>query len=81
MTGGIEYLFKKNKVTYIKGTALFLSPDTLKITALDQKDQLEIKSSSFLIATGSHDLPPPFNYNQSTPCPNIISPSQALQLP
>jgi dihydrolipoamide dehydrogenase len=29
MTGGIEYLFKKNNVMYVKGSAKFSSKDTL----------------------------------------------------
>ncbi len=52
-TKGVEFLFRKNKVTFVKGTATFKSKDTLAIAGLDGKAS-EIKASkAIIIATGS----------------------------
>lgn len=47
---GIEGLFKKNKVTYIKGFASFVNSNTLKI---DGEQAQEISAKNIIIATGS----------------------------
>ncbi len=54
---GILGLFKKNKVTLIKGTASFSSKDTLVISG---KDERKIQAKHFLIATGSSPIALPF---------------------
>lgn len=51
---GIQGLFKKNKITHIKGKATFVSPTT--VTAAGQ----EITSKNFILATGSEPTPLPF---------------------
>jgi dihydrolipoamide dehydrogenase len=53
LTGGIEHLFKKNKVDYIKGHGAFLDPHSLaiKLTAGGDKN---ITFENAIIATGSH---------------------------
>jgi dihydrolipoamide dehydrogenase len=48
---GIEGLFKKNKITYIKGFASFVSANNIKIT--NDKDEQEIVAKNIIIATGS----------------------------
>ncbi len=49
---GIDYLFKKNKITKITGFASFKNEDTLEIT--DSKDKKKnIKGKKVIIATGS----------------------------
>nr|CCC96150.1 unnamed protein product [Trypanosoma congolense IL3000] len=59
LTGGVEYLLKKNKVTYYKGEAGFLTPNTLNVKGLDGKDEkLEVKNT--IIATGSEPTALPF---------------------
>ncbi|MHB1301880.1 MAG: dihydrolipoyl dehydrogenase [Acidiphilium sp.] len=50
---GVEFLFKKNKVTWIKGTAAFKSADTI---AVDGKDYT---AKHIVIATGSESVPLP----------------------
>ncbi|MDB6130758.1 MAG: dihydrolipoamide dehydrogenase [Verrucomicrobiales bacterium] len=50
LTGGIDFLFKKNKVTRIKGTAAFISKNILKIEGADAG---EIEGKNIIIATGS----------------------------
>ncbi|KAH8924106.1 dihydrolipoyl dehydrogenase [Atractiella rhizophila] len=53
LTGGVEYLFKKYKVDYIKGTGSFLTPTSLSVTPLESGDPSEVHASNILIATGS----------------------------
>jgi dihydrolipoamide dehydrogenase len=45
---GIEGLFKKNKITYLKGHAKIIAPGTIKID-----DKEEIMANNIIIATGS----------------------------
>ena len=52
LTAGIEHLFKKNKVEYIKGLGKFLSKDSLLVEQADGKKQ-EFKAKNIIIATGS----------------------------
>lgn len=51
LTGGIEGLFKKNKVTYYKGKGSFAGPGQVKI-ANDGKEEV-IAAKNVIIATGS----------------------------
>jgi len=52
LTKGIEMLFKKNKVDYLKGYGNFEDSKTIKVLNDGQPPQL-IKSKNFIIATGS----------------------------
>ena len=52
LTKGIEFLFKKNKVTYYKGHGSFDSENTVNIKKLDGSDD-QIKGKHIIIATGS----------------------------
>ncbi len=52
LTKGIEFLFKKNKVTYYKGHGSFDSVNTVNIKKLDGSDD-QIKGKHIIIATGS----------------------------
>mgnify|MGYP005845211287 CR=1 FL=1 len=51
LTGGIDMLFKKNKITRILGTAVFASSSTLKVQT--QGETREISADHIIIATGS----------------------------
>ena len=53
LTGGIEYLFKKNKVTWLKGYATF--EDAHSVTVAGQK----VSAKHIVIATGSSVTPLP----------------------
>jgi len=53
LTGGIEYLFKKNKVTWLKGHAAFENAHTVKVA-----DQT-VTAKNIVIATGSSVTPLP----------------------
>lgn len=52
LTKGIEFLFKKNKVTYFKGHGSFDSNDTINIKSSDGSNS-QIKGKNIIIATGS----------------------------
>ncbi len=52
LTGGIEFLFKKNKVDYIRGRGTILDTDTVEVTADDGSKQ-QIMTDTIAIATGS----------------------------
>lgn len=58
LTGGIEYLFKKNKVDYFKGSGKFVSKNEVFVKGLDGKDQT-VKAKNIIIATGSEPVPLP----------------------
>ncbi|WFD42009.1 dihydrolipoyl dehydrogenase [Malassezia psittaci] len=58
LTAGVESLFKKNKVDYIKGTASFSSPTTLNVELLEGGEQ-QVEGKNLVIATGSEVTPFP----------------------
>lgn len=58
LTRGVEYLFKKNGVEYIKGTAAFASDHEIKINLNDGGETSRI-GKNILIATGSESTPFP----------------------
>ena len=58
LTKGIEGLFKKNKVDYIKGSASFVSPTRIAVK-LNDGGETEIETKNAIIATGSEVAPFP----------------------
>ncbi|KAF9653343.1 dihydrolipoyl dehydrogenase [Thelephora ganbajun] len=58
LTKGIEFLFKQNKVDYIKGTGSFITPTKIKVSLLDG-GETEIETKNVVIATGSEVAPFP----------------------
>jgi dihydrolipoamide dehydrogenase len=52
LTGGIEFLFKKNKVDYVKGWASFTDKNNLKVALVDGGEQA-MSAKNVIIATGS----------------------------
>ncbi|XP_024985113.1 dihydrolipoyl dehydrogenase, mitochondrial-like isoform X2 [Cynara cardunculus var. scolymus] len=52
LTKGIESLFKKNKVTYVKGYGKFLSPSEVSVDTLEGENTV-VKGKNIIIATGS----------------------------
>lgn len=58
LTKGIEFLFKANKVDYIKGTASFTSSTSLSVSLLDG-GSTTVDAKNFVIATGSEVAPFP----------------------
>lgn len=60
LTSGIEFLFKKNKVDYIKGYGKFASANEIEVDLIaGGKDK--IKAKNVIIATGSEPSPLPGN--------------------
>jgi dihydrolipoamide dehydrogenase len=55
-TKGVEYLFRKNKVAFVKGAAKFTGKDTLSVTAEDGKAQALKAQKAIIIATGSESV-------------------------
>ncbi len=56
-TRGVEFLFKKNKVDYVKGAARFLAPGRLAIAPLDGGKAQDLAAKAVIIATGSDGVP------------------------
>ena len=57
-TKGIEFLFKKNKVDYIKGRGKILGKGKVEVKGLDGKTQT-LDTKNIVIATGSEPTPLP----------------------
>ncbi len=53
LTKGVEFLLKKNKVTYFKGTGSFKSKNEILIKENENKKETLIKADKIVIATGS----------------------------
>jgi dihydrolipoamide dehydrogenase len=58
LTKGVEFLFKKNGVDYIKGTGAFKDEHTIAVN-LSDGGETQIKGKNILIATGSESTPFP----------------------
>ncbi|MFL6726484.1 MAG: dihydrolipoyl dehydrogenase, partial [Sphingomicrobium sp.] len=56
-TAGIEFLFKKNKVDWIKGHGRITAADTITVTNGDGSET--VKARNIIIATGSDVMPVP----------------------
>src|SRR3546814_18640387 len=53
LTGGIEFLFKKNKIDWLQGYAKFTSADTVEVAGK------AVRAKNNIIATGSSGTPLP----------------------
>ena len=60
LTSGVEFLFKKNKVDYVKGWGKFEAKDLISVDTNDGKKE-QIKAKNIIIATGSEPSPLPGN--------------------
>lgn len=59
LTGGIEFLFKKYKVEYVKGEGSITGKNEVSVKGLDGKNST-IATDNIVIATGSEAAPLPF---------------------
>ena len=76
LTKGVEFLFKKNKVTYFKGTGSFKSANKISILD-DQKKEMIIETEKTIISTGSEPVSlPGIEFDEKI----IISSTGALTL-
>lgn len=55
---GIEFLFKKNKITYVKGAGEITSPTEVKVALLEGGEET-LNAKNIVIATGSEVTPLP----------------------
>ncbi|GAA4755193.1 dihydrolipoyl dehydrogenase [Sphingomonas daechungensis] len=71
LTGGIEFLFKKNKVEWLKGRASFENADTVKV------GDRTVRAKNIVVATGSSVTPlPGVEIDEKT----VVSSTGALEL-
>ena len=72
LTQGVEFLFKKNKVEWLKGQASFESADTVKV------GERKVRAKNIVVATGSSVTPlPGIAIDQE----RIVDSTGALELP
>ena len=72
LTQGVEFLFKKNKVEWLKGLATFESKDTVKV------GDRTVRAKNIVVATGSSVTPlPGITIDQE----RIVDSTGALELP
>jgi dihydrolipoamide dehydrogenase len=77
LAGGIEFLFKKNKVDYIRGFGSIPAPNKVEVKDAEGNIQT-LEAKNILVSTGckSRELPPlPFNGK------SVISSKEAMNLP
>ena len=75
LTKGVEFLFKKNKVSYIKGKGVMFSKN--EVVVYQEGKKKSYKSKNIVIATGSSSVSlPGINIDEK----NIISSTGALSL-
>ena len=76
LTKGVEFLLKKNKVTYFKGTGSFKSKNEIAIKDIQNKETL-INADNVIIATGSDPVSlPGIEFDEKI----IVSSTGALKL-
>ncbi|MDA9710448.1 dihydrolipoyl dehydrogenase [Candidatus Pelagibacter sp.] len=76
LTKGVEFLLKKNKVTYFKGHGSFKSKNEINIIGNDKKETT-VSAEKIVIATGSVPVSlPGVNFDEKT----ILSSSGALKI-
>jgi len=76
-SAGLDFLFKKNKIDFIRGTASLEKVGEVKVTLADGKEESHT-SKNILIATGCVSRPMPgFPFNGKT----VIGSKEALTLP
>lgn len=79
LTSGIEFLFKKNKVDYLKGWGKFADKNTIDIDVIGGgKDQ--VKAKNIIIATGSEPNALPASSGLAFDEKFVISSTGALSL-
>ncbi len=77
LTKGIEFLFKKNKVSYFKGTGSFKNKNQIIVTDKDKNETI-IETKYTIISTGSEPSSiPGIQFDEKT----IISSTGALKIP
>jgi dihydrolipoamide dehydrogenase len=76
LTRGVEFLFRKNKVDWLKGFGRITAPGKVAVTSADGAEH-EVEARSIVIATGSESAPLP---GVSIDEQRILSSTRALAL-
>jgi dihydrolipoamide dehydrogenase len=76
-TSGVAYLFKKNKIDWLRGTGAIAGPGKVRVTAADGASS-EVEGKAIVIATGSEWTPLP---GVTVDEQRIVSSTGALSLP
>ncbi|NQZ55914.1 MAG: dihydrolipoyl dehydrogenase [Lentisphaeraceae bacterium] len=76
MTGGIEFLLKKNNVTDIRGAANIIASNLIEVTDANGEKTL-VETEKIIVATGASPVNLPFAKHDGK---NVISYRQALDL-
>ena len=58
LTKGVEFLFKKNNVDYVKGTGSFVNENEVKVDLVEGGERT-LRGKNIIIATGSESTPFP----------------------
>ncbi len=74
LTAGIGYLFKKNKITHLNGTASFVDKQNIKVKS---SKEVTLSAKNFIIATGSSSMERP---GITVDEKNIVTSTGALSL-
>jgi len=78
LTKGVEFLFKKNKIDYIKGIGAIESAGRVSVTPADGGEVASLDARNIIIATGSDVMPlPGVEIDEK----RIVSSTGALSLP
>ncbi len=76
LTKGVEFLFKKNKVTYFEGVGNFKSKNLISITSKEKKEKI-IETDKVIISTGSEPVSlPGIKFDEEV----VVSSTGALSL-
>ncbi len=76
ITGGVDFLMKKNKITVFHGHGSFVDKNTVKITKEDGRTE-NVSTDRVVIATGSKPITPEaFNYDKN----RVITSTEALNI-
>lgn len=76
LTKGVEFLFKKNNVEYVKGAGTFVNENEVKVDLLEGGERT-LRARNIIIATGSEATPfPGLNIDEK----RVISSTGALSL-
>jgi len=75
LTTGIGFLFKKNKIIHIPGTATFVDKNTVSVK--NAKQEINVSAKNFIIATGSSSIEIP---NIAVDEKQIVTSTGALSL-
>ena len=59
LTKGIEYLFKRNNVEYVKGTGTLTGEHEIQVNPIDGSDVQTLHTKNIILATGSEATPFP----------------------